>query len=218
VFGGRPKVAQAAMEQLLKGPSARERAGGLSTAIPAGTKLRGVTITNGVATVDLSGGFGDDAGLLGAQLRLGQVVYTLTQFPGVTGVVFALDGKRVDYFTGDGLDISKPQTRAGYEDLLPAVVIESVHDGQSVRSPLRVAGTANVFEAVFDLDVVDANGKVLVTKRVMATSGTGARGRFDVTLRFEAPSGGSGKVVAWYSSPKDGTRVVADEIAVDFER
>jgi hypothetical protein len=81
-----------------------------------------------------------------------------------------------------------------------------------------VAGTANVFEAVFDLDVVDANGKVLVTKRVMATSGTGARGRFDVTLRFEAPSGGSGKVVAWYSSPKDGTRVVADEIAVDFER
>ena len=36
------------------------------------------------------------------QTRLAQVVYTLTQFPTVDGVVFSLDGEPIDVLGGEG--------------------------------------------------------------------------------------------------------------------
>jgi len=52
-------LARLALEQLLAGPSARERAEGLTSAIPAGAKIRSFSIVPGpkgsTATVDLAG-------------------------------------------------------------------------------------------------------------------------------------------------------------------
>jgi germination protein M len=59
---------------------------------------------------------------------------------------------------------------------------------------------------VFFVDVVDADGAVLSTTRVQASSGTGTRGTFDVTIRFTT-SGGKGTLVAYALSPKDGSRI-----------
>ena len=93
--------ATAALKALLGGPTARERAVAMSTAIPAGTTLRGLTIASGIATVDLSGTFASGGGTLSMTGRLAQVIYTLTQFPSVTkGVVFKVDGKIVTVFGG----------------------------------------------------------------------------------------------------------------------
>src|SRR5215471_7335080 len=43
-----------AVTALLQGPTAAERGRGLRTYVPAGVKLNGVTVTNGVARVDLT--------------------------------------------------------------------------------------------------------------------------------------------------------------------
>ena len=67
----------------------------MSSAIPAGTRLLGLTIKDGVATVDLSSEFESGGGSASATIRLGQVVYTLTQFPTVKSVVFQIDGRTV---------------------------------------------------------------------------------------------------------------------------
>ena len=82
-------TATAAMKALLAGPSAKERAATaqIVTVIPDGTKLRGIEISGGLATVDLSAEFAAlsaadawDSGMFALRGRLAQVTYTLTQF------------------------------------------------------------------------------------------------------------------------------------------
>jgi hypothetical protein len=197
-------VAAAAVRALLTGPTAAEAAAGLGTTVPKGTALRSLTIRDRVATVDLTGRYDDGGGTLSMTARLAQVVFTLTRFPTVATVVFWLDGQRVTELGGEGIDLSRPVGRSDYEDLSPAVLVESPRWSESTRLPLRVTGTANVFEAVFFLELKDAAGKVVVDQRVMATSGTGTRGTFDVTLSGTA--GGAATLTAYVFSAKDGTR------------
>lgn len=109
-----PRIGSAAIEQLLGGPAASERAAGYGTQIPDGTRLRGLTIADGVAVVDLSREFESGGGTLGLTLRLGQVACTLDAFPTVDGVRFALDGEVVDVFSGDGLVVDEPVACADY--------------------------------------------------------------------------------------------------------
>ncbi len=51
-------------------------------------------------------------------LRLGQIVYTLTQFPTVDRVQFRLEGKALTTLGGEGLMIRQPLTRAGWAKLI----------------------------------------------------------------------------------------------------
>jgi len=197
-------VAAAAVRALLAGPSSAEHADGLTSNVPSGTTLRGLTIRDGLATVDLSGRFDDGGGTLSMTSRVAQVVFTLTRFPTVDRVVFLLDGRRVTELGGEGVDLSRPVDRYDYESLSPAVLVETPRWGETSRMPLRVTGTANVFEAVFFLELENAQGRKLVEQRVMATSGSGTRGTFDVTLRGSF----SGQVLlnAFVYSAKDGSR------------
>jgi hypothetical protein len=82
----------AAMRQLIAGPTRAEIRQGFRTYIPAGTGVLGVTVANGVATVDLNERFasGSDEGSLLA--RLSQVVRTLTGPQGVKAVQLLVNG------------------------------------------------------------------------------------------------------------------------------
>src|SRR5260370_29808084 len=86
-------VGRAALDGLLTGPSAAEYAAGLRSQIPAGTTLRGVRISAGTATVDLSSSFGSAASPPAMPLRIPQGVYTLAPFPAVTRAQFAGKGQ-----------------------------------------------------------------------------------------------------------------------------
>lgn len=114
-------VATAAMQALLAGPTPEEQAmwPAISSAIPAGTKLLGLSVENGVAKVDLSKEFESGGGSFGVTARLAQVVYTLTQFPTVQSVEFYIEGTRVEMFSGEGLILEGPQTIEDYQHLLP---------------------------------------------------------------------------------------------------
>jgi hypothetical protein len=172
--------------------------------VPSGTTLRGLTIRDRVATVDLSGRFDDGGGTLSMTARLAQVVFTLTSFPTVDEVVLWLDGRPVTELGGEGIDVSEPLDRGDYEDLSPAVLIESPAWGDNASLPLRVTGSANVFEAVFFLELTDSAGTVVVDQRVMASSGTGTRGTFETTLR--GTTTGAAVITAYVHSAKDGSR------------
>ncbi len=110
----------AAVRALLAGPTLDERAAGIATAIPADTRLLGISIARGVATVDLTSEYQSGGGSLSMEVRLGQVVYTLTQFPTVRGVLFELDGAPVNVFSSEGIVLDHPVGRADYRDLRPA--------------------------------------------------------------------------------------------------
>ena len=115
-----PRVATAALEALLAGPTRGERRIGIGSAIPPGTGLLGISIKHRVATVDLTSRYQSGGDSLSLQLRLGQVVYTLTQFPTVKSVRFELDGAPVNVFSSAGIVLNHPVGRSDYKDLAPA--------------------------------------------------------------------------------------------------
>ena len=109
----------------------------------------------------------------------------------------------------------KSYTRADFEDLTPAILVESPLPFASVSSPLRVWGTANTFEATFEYELLDSAGKALAKHFVTATSGSGTRGTYDITIRFTSPRG-TGKLVVYELSAADGSRIHQVEIPLTF--
>ena len=188
-------VATAAMQALLAGPSPGEVTSGLRTAIPPGTRLLGIAIKNGVATVDLTSEYQSGGGSRSMQARLAQVVYTLTQFPTVHAVRFHLDGTPVNVFSGQGIVLDHPVGRADYQDLLPAIVVQEPASGARVASGVVVSGTANVFEANVGVEVLDRSGHELAKTFTTATCGTGCVGKFSVPVHFEVASEQPGTIV-----------------------
>ena len=167
----------------------------LSTAIPAGTRLLGLSIHDGVATVDLSREFESGGGSASAFRRLGQVVYTLTQFPTVQKVRFRLDGEPVNVFSSEGIVLKNPVGRSDYADLLPAITVDKPAAGDQVTSPVTVSGSANVFEANVTVEVLDAKGKVVGKTFTTASCGTGCRGTYSVDVTYKVATEQPGTVV-----------------------
>ncbi len=212
------QVGTAAMKALLEGPTAKEKAAGVFDAIPEGTTFLGLDVEDGVATVDLSAEYASGGGTLSMAMRLAQVVFTLTQFSTVEGVNFMLDGKPVEVFSGEGIILDHPVDRSDYEELSPAILVESPTLGNTVSSPVRVTGTANVFEATFRINVVDWDGLIIADEVVTATSGTGTRGTFDVTIPFEVDRAGLGALIVFENSAKDGSPINVVEIPLQLEK
>ena len=206
VPAGVTAVARTAMSELLRAPNARDNAYGLGTAIPPGTRLLGLSIKNGVAAVDLSGMFESGGGSLSMQLRVAQVVYTLTQFANVKRVAFAIDGIPVEAIGGEGIAVSPPVGRSEFEDVTPPILVEVPTPGQKVARPIRVAGTANVFEAQFNARLVNARGQVVGPEiPVKATSGSGTRGTFSTLLPYASSAHGPARLQVYDRSEVDGS-------------
>ncbi|MFG2026917.1 Gmad2 immunoglobulin-like domain-containing protein [Streptomyces sp. NPDC048825] len=213
-----PTTAAGALRALLAGPNRYERSHGRTTAIPSGTKLNSVVVGRHIATVDLSGRYDDGGGSLSMQARLAQVVFTATRFPSIQKVQFELDGKPVTAFGGEGIVLDEPVGRADFEDLSPLVLVESPMIGDTIRTPVRVWGTANTFEATLRLKITDAAGRTVANPYVTATSGTGTRGTFDVTIPYKATRSGAGLLTAYWDSPEDGRAVIEDTVPLTVKR
>jgi germination protein M len=200
-------VARASMEALLDSDRIHKTYPQIETAIPAGTKLLGISIKNGIATVDLSREFESGGGSASALYRLGQVVYTLTQFSTVRSVLFQVEGQTVTTFGPEGIVLEGPQARKDFRDQLPTMFVDRPAFGAAAGNPVRVTGNADVFEATFRIAILDASGKVLTDRQAMATCGGGCepRGTFDVTLQYDVPKAQWGKLRVYYGSAKDGS-------------
>jgi germination protein M len=209
-------VAAAAMEALLGGPRGAELEGSpaMSTAIPDGTRLLGVNIKNGVATVDLSGEFAGGGGSFSVMGRLAQVVYTITQFSSVDKVSFSLDGVPVTTFSSEGVILDGPVGRADYRDFLPAIFVDYPAWGAAAGNPARISGLANVFEATFRVQVIDAGGKVLADEQVMASCGTGCWGSFRKDVAYTVAKAQYGTLRVYEPSARDGKPINVTEYRV----
>jgi hypothetical protein len=179
-----PAIGSAALEELFAGPTDSEQASGLSTAVPAETKVESLDISAGLATVKVNHALD--------QVGTAQVVFTLTHFPSVKRV--AVNG-------------GPPQTRKALEDLSPIILVEEPTPDETVTSPFEVSGTSDTFEATLQLQLTDGDGNVLSKQFVTATSGTGTRGTFSGLLPFEAPAGTHLVLHAYEDSAEDGSRI-----------
>ena len=212
-------VATAAMSALIAGPNAGELAPAngnpaMYTTVPTGTKLLGITITGGVATVNLSAEFASGGGSASIFGRLAQVVYTLTQFPTIQSVLFKLDGQPVTTFSGEGVILDHAVARADYYDQLPGIFVDRPAWGAVLGNPGTISGLANVFEAQFSFELRGADGGLLAHQGVMANCGTGCRGTFSATVAYELDRPQWGVLRVFALSPKDGSPMYVTEYPV----
>jgi spore germination protein GerM len=207
-----PGVATRALELLLSGPTDAEEAAKVGSAINRGTRLLGLTIDDGVATVNLDGTFNGEETPAIAVGSLSQIVYTLTQFDSIEGVVFEVEGEPLTSFGGYELD--RAQRRADFSDQLPWILVQSPGIGQDVSSPVRISGSANVFEAVVSILILDERGRPVASTFTSATCGSGCRGRYSTDVRYEVATTQPGTIRVFEVSAMDGSPINVVDIPV----
>lgn len=104
-------ILNAALENLIKGPTPKEKDRGFITAVPAGLKVRGISINGRTAEIDFSSAI--EEGAAGDILikRVQQIVYTSTQFENINSIVIKINGQRRKSMGSDGFSISGPLKR-----------------------------------------------------------------------------------------------------------
>lgn len=96
-----------AVRLTLNAPDGTLSSNGLENAFDGSVKLKSVSYNNGIATVDVSGNFLENAyGDIGIS-RVNQIFLTLTSFSEVKGVIITSGGKKINT-TADGLSLSWP--------------------------------------------------------------------------------------------------------------
>ena len=195
----------AALRQLLAGPTPAQEAASpaIVTAIPDGTRLNGVSVEDGVATVDLSGRYDDGGGSASMFHRLAQVVHTATRFPTVDAVLFELDGEPVEVFSSEGIELDGPQTRDDYTDQLPNLFVDTPPYGGWLGNPAHMAGITSVFEAQFAYEIRDATGATVAEGFLMSSDQV--LGEFDVRIPYEVATRQRGRLRVFAYSPRDGS-------------
>jgi hypothetical protein len=207
-----PAVGATAIRAVLDGPTSGERTAGLFSQITEGSQLLDLTIHDGVATVAMDGTFVSQETPAIAVGSLAQIVYTITQFDSVDAVRFTVDGRPLRSFGGYELD--GPQWRRDFDDQLPWILVATPDVGDRVSSPVTIAGTADVFEAVVSIAILDANGKVVSSSFTMATCGTGCRGDYTTDVRYDVDRTQEGTIRVYEVSAKDGSEINVVEIPV----
>ena len=103
---------------LLAGPTATEATEGIQSFLNRTGVQVTLSTTGGVATVNFTS---DPILVVGPDqtLAIAQVVYSVTQQPGVTGVTFEIAGKAIEVPTAAGAQVSGPVARADYAPQAP---------------------------------------------------------------------------------------------------
>jgi spore germination protein GerM len=207
-----PAVGTRTLEALLSGPNETETRAGVGSAINPGTRLLDLHIRDGVATVNLDAGFTSEETPAIAVGSLSQIVYSLTQFDSIDGVRFEVDGAPLTNFGGYELDGA--QRRTDFADQLPAILVVAPRMGQRVSSPVTISGTADVFEAVVSIAILDEHRNVVASSFTMATCGTGCRGTYSTDVGYEVGARQPGTIRVYEVSAKDGSPLHVVEIPV----
>jgi heat shock protein HslJ len=113
------------------------------------------------------------------------------------------------------LETEKPETY---------ITIEEPADGTELDAskPIKIRGMgAGLFEGNVVVQILDAAGNELAQQPTILQSpeaGTGGEGPWEVELTISIETSTEGKIEAFSSSPKDGSRMASDEVAVTFTR
>lgn len=127
-------VARAVVEAIIAGPTQSESAAGLVTSMPPGSLLLGLTISDGVAVVDLSREAEAGGGSSAITTRLAQLVYSLTEFDSVDSVQILIDGQHRETFSGEGYLIDDPLTAGEFSSAVP-----KLQEGPTADAPTWTA-------------------------------------------------------------------------------
>lgn len=149
------------------------------------TVVRSIDTEGSLVTVDLdSAARTATVGSAGAELMVQQLVYTVTEALGPRlKVRLLIDGSSPGELWG-AVTWDEPVGRAAADDVRQVVQIDTPGDGAKMRSPVRVSGEANAFEANVPWRVLDDDGQVVKTGHTSTAEGFAfSKYAFDVALK-----------------------------------
>lgn len=204
------QVAEAAMQELITDEK---------SILPSGTKVLGIEIENGLATINFSKEvLNNNIGSSGEVLGIQSIVNTMTEFPNIEKVSFEVEGKSNgrarDWWGHVGL-YDQPFTRDLSRVYEPAIWVTHPSEHQVAGVPLLVKGSARVFEGTVSAKLLDNKGQVLAQSSTTATEGAPGRGNFEMSIKFEPPNDGEGTLEVYWASPKDGS--IQDKVSIPVQ-
>jgi germination protein M len=195
-------VAAAALGELL---AAEPYCPGSRRSFPDGTRLRGIDVGAGTATVELSG---SALGALAGRDRrwaLQSLVHTLTQFPTVRRVLVLVRGRAV----------AGPLARDPAMPLAPIALAQPAAGALVKGDRLVVKGEASVYEGTVSLRLRDDQGNVMAQGHATAAEGAPGRGPFSGALSFTPPAASrSWTLEAFEVSAEDGRILYSVQLPV----
>lgn len=212
-----PDPATAALNELIQGTPTTPEA---KKVLPPATKILGVKIDQGLATVNFSADvLKANVGSTGEELGITSIVNTLTELPDVTKVSFQVEGKvegpAKDWWGHVGL-YDQPFKRNLAEVREPAIWIASPVPNQIIAFPVEVTGSAQAFEGRIGIRLRDAAGQVLVNNFTNTTQGMG-RGDYQYQLTYTPAGPGKGQIEVYSNSPKDGSEQNKAVVPVEWK-
>lgn len=117
--GGVEPVAQISevVRMLIEGPDPKEASSGLRSAVPSTTSILGVTLDDGMASIDLTDAFASVGGRE-ELLAVGQLVLTVTSITDVDQLSIELNGRPIAVPLPDGALTDAPVSMPQYTSLL----------------------------------------------------------------------------------------------------
>ncbi len=88
-----------------------------------------------------------------------------------------------------------------------AITLESPVAGAAVTSPVKISGTADVFEATVSIRILDAGGNEIARTFTTATCGTGCRGDYKQSVEFQVDAEQEGTIEVFEESAEDGSAI-----------
>ena len=85
------------------------------------------------------------------------------------------------------------------------IVVESPREGATVTSPVRVRGTASVFEAALVVRILGDEGETLAEVPLTALTGAPERGEFSGLIAFQVDEPQDGTLEVFSPSAEDGS-------------
>lgn len=145
--------ARSAVEAMIAGPDDPD----YSSSWPKDTRVLGVDQRDGVIAVDLSGEARDaNVGASGEAAMVQQLVWTVTESVDPSASVLAtIEGEPASW---GHLSWDEPIAREDPLEVRLLVGIDSPGEGETVTSPVRLSGEANVFEATLPWVVMRMDG------------------------------------------------------------
>lgn len=200
-------VARAALNELISGTPTTEDA---YRVLPADTKILGIKIEDGLATVDFSKEvLYANVGAAGEGLGIDSIVNTLTEFPTIEQVAFTVEGSAengMEWWGHVGL-YDQPFSRHIGMVWEPAIWVISPAAGEKVSSPITLHGSASVFEGTVNYRLKDDAGNILAEGFTTALMDEFYRGDFDASIPFEPTAAGQGQLEVFTQSAMDGSEI-----------
>jgi hypothetical protein len=197
-------AARAALEELISGAPTTE---GAYRVLPADTKILGIMIEDGLATVDFSREvLNANVGSSGEGLGIDSIVNTLTEFSSIDRVSFTVEGSAengMDWWGHVGL-YEQPFARRLGMVREPRIWVTSPIAGEKVASPITLHGSASVFEGTVRYRLTDDDGNILADSFTTAIISDNNRGDFDASILFNPTAAGKGVLEVFWENAENG--------------